>query len=462
MEQVSAVILAAGDGKRMKSSHPKVMSEVLFKPMISWVTDNCLAGGISGGCVVLGAGADEVSACLPEQFIHVLQPERKGTGHAASMAQDFLHHGGFSHVVVLNGDAPLLFGEELQKAYAQHIADGNSVTVISAHVENPLGYGRVIRDGNRVSEIVEEKDCDDAQRAVDEINSGAYWFETAFLLDYFQNMRCDNAQNEYYMTDCIAYAVKAGRRVGAYAAPSLCVLGANSRADLQYLNMAANRHIQAMHMEGGVNIPFPQDVVIGPDVQIGPDTTILPGSILRGVTQVGSDCEIGPNSHLQDAAIGDKCVILSSYVDCSRVRNGAHIGPMSNVRPNCDVGERCKVGDFVELKNSTVGEATSVAHLTYLGDTDMGARCNVGCGVVTVNYDGNKKYRTVVGDEAFLGCNTNLVAPVKVGNRVYAAAGTTVTEDVPDDALVIGRARQVIKENWVSDRGRYTKYNKKK
>lgn len=460
LQNVCAVILAAGDGTRMKSAHPKVLGEVLFKPMITWVTDCCLACGIPTGCAVLGDGADKVTPLLPPQFEAVLQEERLGTGHAASMAQDFLRKGGFSHVLVLGGDVPLLDAQDLRAAYNRHIAEENAVTVVTARVENPFGYGRIIRVGDRVSAIVEERDADDAQRASQEINSGAFWFNTSFLLQFFENMSSHNDQNEYYLTDCVAFATSNGQRVGASIAHPDAALGANSREELQLLNTIARRRILDRLTTSGVNIPLIDGVIIGPDVTVGADTTILPGSILRGKTRVGADCEIGPNSYLDNAEIHDGCTILSSYVLSSQLLEGSRVGPMSNIRPGCTIGPEAKIGDFVEIKNSNIGAETSVAHLTYVGDSDVGERCNFGCGAVTVNYDGTNKYRTTIGDDAFLGCNTNLVAPLTIGDRVYAAAGTTITDDVPDDALVIGRARQLVKERWVQDRGRYTKHQK--
>lgn len=445
----------------MKSRHPKVLSEVLFKPMISWVTGCCAQAGLTRGAAVLGNGADEVAALLPETFTTVIQAERLGTGHAASMAQDFLRAGGFSHALVLNGDAPFLDSGDLRAAYEQHTGSGNLVTVISAEIENPFGYGRILREGEAVVGIVEQKDADEAQQAIREVNSGAYWFEAAFLLDYFAGMQCANAQGEYYLTDTVACAVGKGGKVGAHSASPLSVLGANDRVQLRFLNQTANSRTLHKHMMNGVNIPFADGVVIGPDVEIGPDTTILPGTILKGSTKVGADCEIGPNSYLIDAVVGDSCTVTSSQIEKSTLEDRVRIGPMSNIRPSCYVAAGAKVGDFVELKNSQVGAGTSVAHLTYIGDSDVGSGCNFGCGVVTVNYDGSGKYRTTVGDNAFIGCNVNLVAPVEVGDRVYAAAGTTITDNVPADALVIGRARQVVKENWVQERGRYTRYKKK-
>lgn len=457
MRNTCSIILAAGDGKRMKSAKPKVMCEVLFKPMILWVTDCCLQAGIPQNCAVLGCGAQEVRAILPEGFESVLQPERKGTGHAAMVASGFIKGCGAQDVAVLCGDAPFITPADLQGSYELHKEQGNSVTVLSARVSDPTGYGRIVRKGFGLAAIVEQADADVDTLEINEINSGAYWFDAAFLLRFFENMQRANAQGEYYLTDTVRYAVENSLGAGVFAAQPRSALGANTRQALQELNRLAREQVLLRLMEEGVSIPFPDGVVVGADVKVGRDTVLLPGSILRGSTVVGEGCEIGPNSYLDNAVLSDGCRIISSYVDSSTLEDNVKIGPMSNVRPGCHIRSKVKVGDFVELKNSNIGERTSVAHLTYVGDSDVGSACNFGCGVVTVNFDGNKKYRTVIGNDTFIGCNTNLIAPVKLGDRVYSAAGTTVTGDVPDDALVIGRAHQVIKENWTKESEHYRK-----
>lgn len=450
IQKACAVILAAGDGKRMKSSAPKVLCRVLFKPMISWVSDSVRQAGIRHACVVVGtgAGAVQVASLLPGGFSTAVQAERRGTGHAAMMAADYIRAGGFSHVAVLCGDAPLIGAEELSRSFRQHLSEGNDCTVLAARVADPTGYGRIVRENGRVRAVVEQADAGEEIRLINEINSGDFWFRADFLLEALERLTDNNAQGEYYLTDCVSYGVENGYSVGACVVGSDAVLGANSRKALTALNRAALEKVLDRHMENGVDIPFPDGIVIGADVEIGPDTAILPGTILRGRTIIGSGCEIGPNSYLDSAVIGDNCRVVASYIDSSNLEAGVKIGPMSNVRPGSHIHEKVKIGDFVEVKNSTIGAGTSVAHLTYVGDSDVGECVNFGCGVVTVNYDGASKHRTVIGDHAFIGCNTNLVAPVKVGNRAYSAAGTTVTEDVPDGALVIGRSRQTVKENW--------------
>lgn len=460
MENVCAVVLAAGDGKRMNSQNPKVLCEVLFRPMVLWVADACRDAGILNCVAVLGKKPEMVQEILPPEYHTVLQQERKGTGHAVMMARDYVKDGGFADVAVLYGDTPFIRAEDLTAAYRQHKEQKNAVTVFSARVADPTGYGRIVRSANGVSAIVEHADADVDTLEIDEINAGVYWFNAGFLLFCLERMNPHNAQGEYYLTDSVAIAVKSGKRVNAYAANPATALGANDRKGLSLLNEMARKNIVESLLAGGVDIPFADQVVVGSHVTVGPDTCLLPGTILKGDTVIGSGCEIGPNSVLTDAVIGDNTKVNSSHVEQSKVGENAKIGPMSNIRPGCDIADGVKIGDFVEVKNSNIGKGTSISHLTYVGDSDVGERCNLGCGVVTVNYDGTHKYRTVVGSGSFIGCNANLIAPVTLGKRVYCAAGTTVTNDVPDDALVIGRSRQSIKENWNDGGSKYKRSNK--
>ena len=458
MKNVCAVILAAGDGKRMRSTGPKVLCEVLFKPMIHWVADACAGAGIVDICVVLGEGGDAVRKILPKRIQTVDQPERRGTGHAVMMAAEYIRSGGFDDVVVLCGDAPFISSADLRDSYSEHKAQDNAVTVLSAKVKDPRGYGRIVRGGRGIAAIVEERDADEVIRELGEINSGCYWFSGAFLLGALDQLDCNNAQGEYYLTDMVGIAVEGHKKAGAYLLSSPeAVLGANDRRSLQALNTVARRKVLDRLLDNGVNIPFEDGVVVSADAGIGHDTTLLPGTIIRGSTFVGVGCTIGPNSYLEDSSIGNRCEIISSRILSSKLEDDIKIGPMTHVRPGCHIRSGAKIGDFVELKNSVIGEKTSVAHLTYVGDSDVGRACNFGCGVVTVNYDGARKHRTTIGDEVFVGCNTNLIAPVSMGDRSYSAAGTTVTQDVPEDALAMGRARLTIKQNWNKGQGKYKK-----
>ena len=443
-----AVLLAAGDGKRMKSKQPKVLCEVLMKPMITWVEQACRKAGIEEVYVVAGAGAEQVKQAVSPECNIVIQSQRRGTGHAVMMAAQALEGGG--DVAVLNGDAPFISAEVLAAAYAQHIRQHNAVTLVTARLQEPFGYGRIVRtESGEVSAIVEESDATQQEKLIDEINSGTYWFKASFLQKALSHFTADNAQGEYYLTDVVKIARKLQERVDGYACHSTdVVLGANDRKALKMLNdIARNREIER-HLSNGVDIPFDDGVIIGTDVHIAPGTKIMPGTILAGNTTIGENCVIGPNSYLMDSQVGDGSSIIASYMTSSTVGCAATIGPFSQLRPGSHIMDGVKIGDFVEVKNSTIGEKTSIAHLTYIGDSDVGAGVNFGCGVVTVNYDGQNKFRTTIGDHAFIGCNTNLIAPVKVGDGAYTAAGTTVDEDIPDDALAIGRVRQEIKKHW--------------
>lgn len=456
-DNTAAVILAAGDGKRMNSAHSKVCCRVLQKPMLSWVLDACAAFGLANDrvCAVVSGQNDGAAALLPPDMPTAVQSERLGTGHAVRMAIPFLENmksKGVQDVCVLYGDVPFLRAETLSDALCEHRHANNAVTVMTAVLPDGARYGRIVHEGDSIR-IVEAADATAEQLAIREINSGIYWFSLDFLLSALPRLQNKNAQHEYYLTDLIGMAGDFGLHAGAF----LCgdtgtVLGANSRKELAHLNELARLGVIERLYTLGVDIPCTDGVMIGPDVEIGRDTVIMPGSVIMGRTKIGEGCTIGPNTQISDSIIGDGAVIDSSKIEESRVGAGCRIGPFAHLRPDCDVGESVKIGNFVEVKNSTVGARTSFAHLTYIGDSDFGQGINVGCGVVTVNYDGQNKFRTAVGDGAFIGCNTNLIAPVSVGEGAYIAAATTVTEDVSPNALVLGRVRQSEKPNGAAGR----------
>ncbi len=453
-QKIAAVLLAAGDGTRMKSSRQKVCCELLGKPMLRWVLDACTDAGISPHnlCTVVSDDPRGVLELLPEGCRTAVQAERRGTGHAVRMALPFLRDAldrGVESVAVLCGDAPLMESSALLAALDFHVAEKNAVTALTARVDAPGRYGRIVRVNGAFSRIVEAADATDQELLLDEINSGAYWFSTEYLIASLPLLQDQNAQGEYYLTDLVGLAPSLSRKAGAYSCPDRRIaLGANDRRALAQLNRIAQDRILDDLYAAGVDIPLSDGVMIGPDVTIGSDVKILPGCLLLGKTVIGEGCVIGPNTQITDCEIGDHCVIDSSKLTESRVGSGVKIGPFAQLRPNCVIADSVKIGNFVEVKNSTVGENTSFAHLTYIGDSDFGARINVGCGVVTVNYDGLHKYRTVVGDHAFIGCNTNLIAPVTVGEGAYVAAATTVTEDIKPEALAIGRVRQRQLAGW--------------
>ena len=464
MSSKIAVILAAGDGRRMKSNKPKVLCEVLFKPMLGWVISACEQAGVTDICVVKGFGADEVDKYLGGKYQSVLQQERLGTGHAVLTASDFLKSCPDLDVLVLCGDAPLIDAQTIEQAYAQHSAQKNAVTVISAEVENPCNYGRIMRRDGAVCAIIEHKDATPDQLVIREINSGAYWFNSKALLEALDSLKNANSQGEYYLTDTLGILLEKGYKAGAYVSENANIaLGANSRKDLLLLNKIARDIVLDRLMNDGVEVVSDDGVIISPDAKIGSDTQILPGTIIRGKTVIGQNCKIGPNSLIDKSFIGDDTVINASQILSSTVKSHVKIGPFSQLRPDCVLGDYVKIGDFVELKNSTLGEKTSVSHLTYIGDSDVGSNVNFGCGVVTVNYSGDVKGRTTIGNDSFIGCNTNLVAPVNIGNRAYTAAGSTITKDVPDGSLAIARNRQENKEGYAESRlGRHLKGSVKK
>lgn len=456
MADTCALVLAAGDGKRMRSGKNKVLHEVLFKPMIDWVLDAAQAAGAGELCVVAGHLHEQLEEHLGDAVPVVLQKERLGTGHAVMQAAAFLekHCGG--DVVVLCGDAPFITGEALVAAYTAHSSSANDVTVITARVQQPTGYGRIRRgEDGAVQAIVEERDATAEEKRMNEINSGAYWFRCETLLQTLSKLQNNNAQGEYYLTDAVRLIAENGGRAAAFDAgdPDV-VLGANDRTQLLALNEKARLRVLRRLMADGVSVVCTDGVVVGADVTVGADTVLLPGSILRGKTVVGERCVIGPNSLVEDSVFGDDIKFNASQAYRSRVENGVTIGPFAHLRPDSVLREMVHVGDFVEIKNSTIGAGTKVPHLTYVGDSDVGEKVNFGCGCVTVNYDGVNKHRTVVGDHAFIGCNTNLVAPVRVGDNAYTAAGSTITHDVPADALAVARSRQENKEGWVARRRR--------
>lgn len=446
-----AVVLAGGEGKRMRSEKPKVLSEVMFRPMISWVLDACECAKIKHICVVTGYESEQLEAYLGGRYETVLQQERKGTGHAVMMAQSYLSRFSNADVLILYGDAPFIEAQTITAAWERHAQEENSVTVVTAEVEDPTGYGRIVRAGAEIASIVEQKDATEAEKSIREINSGIYWFRGEDLLETLPQLQNNNSQGEYYLTDTISLLIAAGKRAGIYQAENAdSILGANDRKGLLMLNEIAKRKIIEKHLEAGVEFLSADGVLIDPDVTIGAGTVIYPNTILKGNTSVGKECVLSNGCVIENCSVGDRARLNAIQAYDSTIGHDVSIGPYTHIRPGTKIHPHVKIGDFVEIKNSEIGEYTAVSHLTYVGDSDVGKNVNFGCGVVTVNYDGTKKSRTTIGDNAFIGCNTNLVAPVKLGDMVYTAAGTTVTKDVPDGALAIGRAPTVIKEGYAT------------
>ncbi len=444
-----AVILAGGQGKRMKTDMPKPLFKVLGEPMLEWVVSACEQSEINDICVVKGFRGEMIDEYLKGRCKTVLQAERLGTGHAVMQAVPFLKDNETGNTLVLNGDAPFIDEETIKKSLAYHCENNNSVTVITAELENPFGYGRIIRNGNGISGIVEQKDASEEQRKINEVNSGAYWFKTADLIQLLGKITNNNVQKEYYLTDTIAIAISEGKNAGAYKSENPDIIkGANDRKDLLNLNTYARMMVIEKHLENGIEFTCTDGVIIERGVEIGTGTEILPSTIIRGNTKIGKNCIIGANSVVENCTIGDNVKIDSSQVYDSVVEDNVTIEHYVHIRPNSHIQKGAYISDFVEIKNSVIGEQTAVSHLVYIGDSDIGRKVNIGAGTVTVNYDGIAKSRCTIGDKCFIGCNTNLIAPVKLGKAVYTAAGTTVTKDIPDYALAIDRGIMKVKEGY--------------
>lgn len=449
-----AVILAGGKGTRMKADCPKVMCNVIFRPMISYVVDAVKAAGVEDICVITGYRHEEVESYLSELDVNIktaLQEPQLGTGHAVMQAGDFIADHLDDEILILNGDGPLMDAETINKAFDYHTQNDNSITLISAIVKDTEGIGHIKRDENgTLLRIVEHKDATPEEKKINESNAGCYWFKGSDLQFALSKITNNNVQNEYYLTDSLEILIAAGKNAGAYVVEnSEVVLGANDRKQLNDLNTIMRRNINTRLMVDGVDIPCTDGVIIGKDVKIGGSTVILPNTIIIGDTVIGDGCTIGPNTYIDNSEIGDNVILDNCKILDSTVESDVDAGPFVKVRANSVLRKGVHIGNFVEVKNSTVGEGTKSAHLTYIGDSDVGADVNFGCGTVTCNYDGKTKSRCKIGDGAFIGCNANLIAPVEVGEKAYIAAGSTITDSIPDNALSIARARQVIKEGWV-------------
>ena len=449
MNKFSAVILAAGQGKRMNSDICKVMHKISGKPLAKWVKDKLDDAGCEKEVMVVGHKKEQVMEFFGDSVLYSEQNEMKGTGHAVMMAQPHFE-GSSTTVMVLCGDAPLISEGLIRSVVDFHKKSGSCATVVSAKLDNPFGYGRIIKDKDgTLLKIVEEKDASEDEKKVNEVNSGMYCFESEYLFDALSKIKNDNAQGEYYLTDTISVLKSEGKKVFAYTADDANeILGVNNRIDLANAQKIKNAEIVKKHLVNGVTIIDPETTYIDDEAVIGSDTVIYPNTNIRGNCKIGSFCEIGPNSVLTDTIIGNGVTFLNSVANGAFVGDDTTVGPFAYLRPKANIGNHVKIGDFVEVKNSNIGCGTKVSHLTYIGDSDVGKNINFGCGTITVNYDGKNKFRTVIEDDAFIGCNTNLVAPVTVKKNAFIAAGSTITDDVDENALAIARSRQTVKKNW--------------
>jgi len=447
MKNLKVVILAGGQGTRMKSKVPKVLHKVLDKTMVDYVIDISLKAGSKDICVVVGHQSAMVKAMIGSRVKFAVQKEQLGTGHAVMQAEEFIGEDG--NVIILCGDTPLIRPETLKQLTEKHITENNAVTVISTIIDNPFGYGRIVRENNNFSKIVEQKDTDKEQEKIKEINTGVYIFNCKELKNAFRELKNDNSQGEYYLTDTLEIIKNKGLNVGIMVAKDENeFLGVNSKLQLSQATEIMKKRINEKLMIDGITLTDPNNTYIGIDVEIKPDTVILPGCYIEGKTKIGEDCIIGPNTRITSCKIHDGVTIQNSTLIDAEIDNFTTIGPYAYLRPNSKIGEHVKIGDFVEIKNSTIDDGTKVSHLTYVGDSDVGKNVNFGCGTVTVNYDGKNKFRTKIGNNAFIGCNSNLVAPVTLEDNCYTAAGSTITDNVPEDSLAIARARQINKIGW--------------
>ncbi|ANY73607.1 bifunctional UDP-N-acetylglucosamine diphosphorylase/glucosamine-1-phosphate N-acetyltransferase GlmU [Paenibacillus ihbetae] len=444
-----AIVLAAGQGKRMKSKLYKVLHPVCGKPMVGHVLQTVQQVNCERSVVVVGHGAEAVRTYLQDAAEYVLQEQQLGTGHAVKQAKDLLGEEDGSTIVIC-GDTPLVTSSTLENLLKLHESNNAAATVLTAHMDNPKGYGRVIRGGDdSVQRIVEQKDCSPAEDAVTEINTGTYCFDNKKLFAALEKVTNQNAQQEYYLTDCIGILKEAGETVLAYQTDDYAEsIGVNDRLALSEAEGFMRERINRMHMLNGVTIIDPASTYIGADVTIGADTVLYPGTVLKGNTVIGENCVIGPNSDIEDSAIADGASVKHSVLSKAEVGARTSVGPFAYLRPGAKLGEDVKVGDFVEVKNATIDNGSKVSHLSYVGDAKVGKNVNIGCGAITVNYDGYNKSVTEIEDDAFIGSNVNLIAPVKVGKGAFVVAGSTITQSVDENDLAIARQRQENKPGY--------------
>ncbi len=446
----TALILAAGEGTRMKSDKPKVAHEVLGVPMVRLVADAARAAGIERIVAVTGHKAEAVEALIPE-IPCARQDQQLGTGHAVMCAREALG-GQAGSLVVLSGDTPLMTPDTIAGLIAMRETSGSAVTLLTTHLPDPTGYGRIVRNRDgEVERIVEEKDCTPEERRITEVNTGTYCFDSAVLFAHLDRLTTANAQGEYYLTDMIVVFKSEGLTVSATATDDpLETLGVNSRVQLAEATKVLQARINRRHLLEGVTMIDPDLVWIGPDVSIGRDVEIAPMTFLMGSTTIGDRVQLGPNTRITDSSVADDAVVDASILVSATVGAGATVGPVAYLRPGAVLEARAKAGTSVEIKNSVVGEGSKVPHLSYIGDATIGRGVNVGAGSITCNYDGARKHPTVIGDGAFVGSDTMLVAPVTIGEGAITGAGSAITRDVPAGSLAVERTEQRIVEGWAT------------
>ena len=449
--EAAAIVLAAGAGTRMKSKKPKVAHEILGKPLVRWVVDAAREAGLARVVSVVGHEREQVIPLVEADTDVVVQEERNGTAGAVAVCADALADFDGS-LVVLSGDCPLITAGTIAELVRVREEAGAAVVVLTMEPDDPFGYGRIVRDPQGgVARIVEQKDAAPEEAAIRECNSGFYCFDARALFEALQQVGNDNAQGEFYLTDVLEICRRAGRAVLALpCADAAECLGVNSRIQLAEATKHLQRRINAAHLAAGVTMVDPDQVWIGPDVRIERDVELLPQTFLMGRTQVGEDSVIGPNSRLTDTVVGRGCVVDETVAVEARIDDGATCGPRAYLRPAAHLCEGAKAGTHVEIKKSTVGKGSKVPHLSYIGDTTIGEDVNIGAGSITCNYDGKKKHATVIGDGAFIGSDTMMVAPVSIGAGAIVGAGSCITKDVAPDALALTRPEQREVAGWAA------------
>ena len=465
MDNIATIILAAGFGKRMKSRVAKVLHPVAGIPMILYPVKVAEEISSERTVVVIGHQADKVRDVLSGKDVDIVhQAEQKGTADAVKAGMDAIR--GFKGMaLILCGDVPLITSETISDLIAAHEKEHASVTVLTTCVEDPSGYGRVVRNSDgSLLRIVEERDADNEIRAIKEVNTGIYVFDSGFLSDVIYEIRSENAQKEFYLTDSIEIGIKKGLRVSAYkTGETEEVIGINSRIELSRVEELMRRRINNGHMLNGVTLINPEIIYIDMGVSIGQDVTIYPGTIIQGDTTIGESCTIYSNNRIVDSRIGS-CVTIkdSCVIEGSAIGDGSQVGPFAHLRPGSILGKNVRIGNYVELKKAVVGDGSKANHLTYLGDAEVGSGVNIGAGTITCNYDGWEKHKTIIGNNVFVGSDVQFVAPVKIGDEAFIAAGSTVTKDVPPGALAISRAKQENRDGWVEQKKKRQEARSKK
>lgn len=451
MKQKFGIVLAAGKGTRMKSTLYKVMHPICGKPMVEHVIDQLEKVGTSSIVTIVGNGAEMVKERLGKRSLYAFQEEQLGTGHAVLQAEELLKHQEGVTVVVC-GDTPLITAETLQNLMRHHEETAATATILTAHLEDPTGYGRIVRQADgTVLKNVEHKDASVDELSIQEVNTGTYCFENQALFHALHEIGNDNAQGEYYLPDVLEILQKRGERISAYQMSQFEEgMGVNDRIQLSRAEKLMRSRINTKHMENGVTLIDPEQTYIESDVEIGFDTVIEPGVVLKGQTIIGSHCYITSGSTIRDSRLEDHVVVTASMIEESTMKTASNAGPFAHLRPNTVLEDSVHIGNFVEIKNSLLGQRTKVGHLSYVGDADLGSDINVGCGTVFVNYDGKNKHRSQIGNHVFIGCNSNIVSPVEIGDDAFIAAGSTITKDVPAKALAIARAKQENKQNYAT------------